>query len=345
MRQFATVLTATVIACLLAGCGGGGKPVLHIYNWADYVDEDLLRRFEQEHGCRVVMDTFDSNEAMYAKLKAGAAGYDLLFPSSYMVDIMHQQGMLQPIRHDLVPNLQHLDRSYLKFTMDPELEHSVPYMISNSGLGYLGSRVENFEPTWGMLNREDLAGRTTLLNDMRETLGAALKFLGYSLNTTDEKEIGEAADVVIGWKKNIAKFDSEQYKNGLASAEFLLVHGYNGDVLQAMEENEDVVYVVPREGTSLASDDMVIPKDAADVELAHAFINFIHDPEVAAQNMSYVWYLCPNTAAYELLDAEMREDPAMFLPQEVVDKSEVIRDLGEDNAKYTAAWDRVKAAK
>lgn len=172
-----------------------------------------------------------------------------------MVHIMHEQGMLQPIQHDKVPNLKHLDRSYLKFTMDPDLHHSVPYMISNTGLGY------------------------------------------------------------------------------------------SGDVLQAMEENEDIAYVVPEEGTSIASDDMVIPRDARNVELAHSFINFIHTPEVAAQNMEYVWYLCPNTAAYELIDEEMLEDPAMFMPDEVVAKSEVILDLGEQNALYSEAWDRVKAAK
>ena len=344
MKKFTWLLSVSVLAVLLTGCGGG-RPVLHIYNWADYIDEDLLRRFEAEQGCRVVMDTFDSNEAMYAKLKAGATGYDLIFPSSYMVNIMHEQGMLQPVQHDKIPNLKHLDRAYLKFTMDPELHHSVPYMISNTGLGYLASRVNVFEPTWAMLERSDLAGRITLLNDMRETIGAALKYLGHGINSTNEAEIAEAADVVIGWKKNIAKFDSEQYKNGLASAEFLVVHGYSGDILQAMEENEDVAYVVPEEGTSIASDDMVIPKDAKNAELAHAFINFIHEPEVAAQNMEFVWYLCPNTAAYELLNEEMREDPAMFLPADVVAKSEVILDLGEQNALYSRAWDRVKAAK
>lgn len=340
----AFTLTLFTAAFLLAGCGGG-PPVLHIYNWADYIDEGLLREFEQAHACRVVMDTFDSNEAMYAKLKAGATGYDLIFPSSYMVNIMHEQGMLQSIQPALVPNLEHIDRSYLKFTMDPTMEHSVPYMIGNSGVGYLDSRVTLIEPTWAMLGRDDLAGRITLLDDMRETLGAALKYLGYSLNSTNEAEIAEAADTVIGWKEHIAKFDSDQYKNGLASAEFLVVHGYSGDVLQAMEENEDVGYVVPEEGTSIASDDMVIPGDATNVELAHAFINFIHTPEIAARNMEYVWYLCPNKAAYELLDDEMREDPAMFLPDEVIARSEAILDLGERNALYSKAWDRVKAAR
>ena len=179
--------------------------------------------------------------------------------------------MLMPLDHDKIPNLRFIDPAYLKFTMDPVMDYGVPYMVGSTGIGYDGSRVEDFEPSWKMFNNEAYAGRMTLLNDMREAIGAALKLLGYSINSTDEAELAQARDVVIGWKRNIAKFESEQYKNGLVSAEFLLVQGYSGDILQAMDENEDVVYAIPREGTSLASDDMVIPVDAREPDLAHAF--------------------------------------------------------------------------
>ncbi|MBU0676687.1 MAG: spermidine/putrescine ABC transporter substrate-binding protein [Verrucomicrobia bacterium] len=344
MKSIVRVLFAGIAVVMLAGCGEK-KPVLHVYNWSDYIKPELVQRFEQESGCRVMMDYYDSNEAMYAKLKAGASGYDLLFPSSYMVNIMDEQGMLQPIDKAKIPNIANIDRKYLKFTMDPEMNHSVPYMISNSGIGYLGERVPDFEPTWAMFDREEYRGRMTLLNDMRETVGAALKLLGYSLNTTDEAQLAEARDVVIRWKKNIAKFESDQYKNGLVSAEFVLCHGYNGDVYQTMEENEDIGYDIPREGTSIASDDMAIPANATQVDLAHAFINFIHDPEVAAENTEYVYFLCPNTASYELLSDEIKEDPAIFMPDELIEKSEVILDLGEENAKYIKVWDEIKAAR
>jgi len=344
MRKFTALLGLTgLVVSLIAGCGPK-KTTLHIYNWADYLKPELLQRFEQEFDCRVVQDFFDSNESMYAKLKAGATGYDVIFPSSYMINIMKGQDMLLPLDHAKLPNLQHIDRAYLKFTMDEEMSHSVPYMVGSTGLGYLTSRVEDFEPTWAMFDHADYAGRMTLLNDMREVLGAALKFLGYSLNTTDEKQLAEARDVAIRWKHNIAKYDSEQYKNGLVSAEFVLSQGYSGDVLQAMDESDDVAYAVPKEGTSIASDDMVIPKGAREVDLAHAFINFIHTPDVAAENIEYVYYLCPNTAAYELLSEEIRTDESIFLPAEIVAKSEVILDLGEENAKYVAMWDQVKAA-
>lgn len=330
---------------LLAGGCGKQQPTLHVYNWSDYIKPELVQRFEQEHGCRVVMDFYDSNEAMYAKLKAGATGYDLVVPTSYMVSIMHGEDMLQPVDHAKIPNLQHIDSAYLGFTTDPDMEHSVPYMVGNTGIGYLGSRVPDFKASWTLFDNPAYVGRMTLLNDMREVIGAALKSLGYSLNTTDDAQLAEARDVAIRWKKNIAKFESDQYKNGLVSAEFLICQGYNGDVMQGMEENEDILYAVPEEGTALASDDLVILKDAPRPDLAHAFINFLHNPDVAAENTDYVWYLCPNTAAYPLMSEEVREDPSINLPADVVDKCEVIQDLGQDNAKYVRIWDEIKAAR
>jgi spermidine/putrescine transport system substrate-binding protein len=224
------------------------------------------------------------------------------------------------------------------------MDHSVPYMLTSSGIAYLGSKLGEVEPSWALMDLESIKGRATMLNDMRETLGAALKFLGYSLNTTNEQELAEARDIVIRWKKNLAKFENEQYKTGLASGEFFLVHGYNGDILQVMEENEDIVFVIPQEGTSIACDDFVIPKDAKEVDLAHAFINFFLDAEVAAENTDFVYYLAPNAAAYPLMSEAIRNDPSIFLDEEVKAKCEVIDEVGDALALYTKMWDQVKAA-
>ncbi|NLF84945.1 MAG: spermidine/putrescine ABC transporter substrate-binding protein [Lentisphaerae bacterium] len=343
IRTITHMFTILALAAAVAGCGPS-QPVLHLYNWADYISPELVRQFERENHCRVVTDTFDSNEAMFAKLKAGATGYDLIFPSSYIVGIMRDQGMLQPLQHARLPNIRHLDPAYMGIVADPAFTYSVPYMISHAGLAYLKSRCPDFEPTWGVLDRESYRGRMTMLNDMRETIGAGLKFLGFSLNTTNAEEIAAARDVVIRWKRNLAKFENEQYKNGIASGEFLVVHGYNGDICQVMEENDDIAYAPPKEGVSLACDEMVIPRDAREVALAHAFINFLHDPAVAARNIAFVFYLCPNVAAYELLDEETRNDETIFLPAAVQARSEAIRDLGPHNALYIQAWDAIKAA-
>jgi spermidine/putrescine transport system substrate-binding protein len=337
----AAVLCSALFA--LIGCGKA-NPTLSVYTWSDYIKPDLVRRFEREHACRVVLDTFESNEAMYAKLKAGASGYDLLTPSSYMVSLMYGQGMLRRLDHGLLPNLAHVDPEYLKMAVDGEMGHSVPYMLVVSGIAYLEGRVKDVVPSWRMFGRTDLAGRMTMFNDMRETIGAALKTLGYSINTTSQGELAEAEGLLLEWKKNIAKFDNEQYKIGLASGEFLLVHAWNGDVFQVRRENPDVRFFVPEEGTIISCDDLVIPADARQVALAHAFINFLHDPAVAAENTRFIYYLCPNKDSYPLLPPEIRDNPGIFIRPDLWQKSEMIADIGAANALYIKVWDRLKSA-
>ncbi len=338
-------MAAALMLVVVIGACAREQATVHLYTWADYIKPELVQRFEKENQCKVVIDTFDSNEAMYAKLKAGATGYDLAVPSSYMAKVMWKQGMLQPLGKDRIPNLSGVDPEYLEIAMDKHMAYSAPYMMTITGIAYLKDRVPDFQPTWAVFDRADLKGRMTMLNDMRETIGAALKFLGYSLNTTSEKELQAARDVVIRWKRNLAKFENEQYKTGLASAEFLIVHGYSGDILQVQEENEGVVFAVPREGTSIACDDLVILKDAPNPDLARHFINFLHQPDVAAQNTEFISYLCPNSRSYPLLGRETRENPTLFPPTEVRQRTEVIDDLGAENAKYTKIWDEIKASR
>ena len=333
-----------LVAALALTCGcAEKKPTLHVYTWSDYVKPELVQRFESEHNCKVVIDTYASNEEMYAKLKAGATGYDLLFPSSYMVKIMHDQGMLRELDPARLPNRKNVDSAYLEMAFDRDMAYSVPYTVTITCLGHLGSKVADFQPSWSMFDRADLKGRTTLLNDHRETIGAALKFLGHSLNTTVDAELAAAKDVVLRWKKNVAKFENEQYKTGLASGEFLLTHGYSGDLMLVQSENDDIRIAVPEEGSALSFDDMVVPADARQVDLAHAFIDFILDPQVAAELTEYIYFLCPNAASYPFLSDEIRGDPILFPPPEVVEKLEMIADLGENNAKYAKIWDAIKA--
>ena len=282
---------------------------------------------------------------MYAKIKAGATGYDIITPSSYMVTVMFKQGLLQKLAPALLLNIKNVDPDYLKFALDPKMDHSVPYMLTITGIACLKSKVKDFKPSWAMFDRVDLKGRMTMLNDMRETIGAALKSLGYSLNTTNVSELNAAKDVLIRWKKNLAKFENEQYKTGLASSEFLLVHGYSGDIMQVQKENKDIEFAVPAEGTSFSCDDLVISKNARQVKLAHQFINFLYEPSVSAENTEFISYLCPNTASYGKLSDDLKKNPAIFfLKMQGSSKNEVIRDLGSDNAKYTKIWDQVKGA-
>lgn len=342
-HRILTLLTAGLLMLGLTACGSR-KPVLRIYNWAEYLSDEVIEAFEKEFNCRVIVDIFDSNEAMYAKLQAGGGGYDIVVPSSYQVVRMAREGMLMRLDHAQLPNLANLDPIAEKFTQDPEHEYSVPYLITSAVIGYRGDRLESSPDSWAVFADATFRGRMTLLNDQRETLGAALKFLGFSLNSTNPEEINAARDLVISWKQNIAKFESEQFKNGLMSAEFLVVHGYSSDLLQAIEEDENIAIALPKEGLSIALDDFVILADAPNAELAHAFINFMLRPEVSAENMEWVMAMSPNKPAYALLDEEFKADERIFFSEEIFAKSETIFDLGEDDQLYINAWNEVKTA-
>ncbi len=224
------------------------------------------------------------------------------------------------------------------------MRYSVPYTRTVTGVGYNRDVVKPEDlGSWDIFANTAYARRMTMLNDMRETIGAALKYLGYSLNTTDEAELAAAGDVLQVWKRNLAKFDVDEAKMGLGSGEFHVIHGYNGDVALIMEEVPEIDFFIPKEGSSVASDDFVIAAGTPSADLAHAFINHLLDPEVARINMESIRYFMPNPAAVAELDPDLRENNAFNVDDAVLEKCEVIRDLGEDNAKYIRIWDIVKA--
>ena len=337
-------MKALILASVFLAIHAFAADTLHIYTWADYINPALVKRFEKEHHCKVVIDTFDSNEAMYAKLKAGATGYDLIFPSSYIIPLMVGQDMLLPLDHSKLGNLINVGPDVLDKIADQAMKHSAPYTFGYSVIGYRTDRVKDIAATWKTFARTDLKKRVTLLNDMRETIGAALKSLGYSLNTRDDKQLAEARDVLIDWKKNIAKFDNEGYKAGVDSAEFTVVHGYSGDLWQVMQSNKKVAVVIPQEGVSASCDEMVIPRSAPNPALAHEMINFLLDGSISAENMTFIGYLCPNSAGLKQVDKVFLQNPAVTIPADVKARSEIIQDLGDDLKKYTKVWDEVKAA-
>lgn len=343
-RHFLATSSAALAAAALPSCKGGSQTTLRVYSWADYLDPTLAAKFETENSCKLQIDTFDSNEAMYAKLTAGATGYDVLVPSSYMVKTLVRENRLLALDHAKLPNIQHVDAGYLKRALDPAMAHSVPYMMAPTCIAWLKSKVANAEPSLAMFDRADLKGRITLLDDMREVLGAALRSLGFSSNSKDPLQLAQARDIAIRWKKNIAKFDNEQYKSGIASGEFHLVQGYAGDLLQVADENADIIVQIPKEGTVSSCDDLCIPKDAKSVDLAHRFINFVTAPENAAKNMEFIAYRAPNSSAYKLLSEDFRGNEALFPSDEIFAKWEPIDDLGDALAIWSKIWDQVKAA-
>lgn len=335
------IISTLFFAVLLTSCTDD-RPTLNVYVWGDFITQEVIEEFEKQYSCRVIIDTYDSNESMYAKLKSGATGYDLIFPTGYILEVLENQDMLQPIDKTLIANLKNVDLKFLKKLDHDKSENSVPYAITFTAIAYRSDRIKNVENSWNIFNRKDLKGRMTLLNDMREVLGVALKVHGFSINTISQEEVEMAKNTVLSWKKNIAKFESEQFKNGLASAEYLLVQGYSSDIMQLKEEDEMIKLIFPDEGSIFSCDYIAIPKNTTQLKLAHSFINFLLEPEIAAKNMEANYYLSPNKAAFSLLSEDFRENKALFPPEAFIEKSEVIQDLGENIRLYIRAWNTIK---
>ncbi len=345
IKTFIQVCIAFFTLLLITACDVG-KPTLRIYTWSDYMDMDLVKEFEKEFNCKVIIDYFDSNELMLTKIKSGGTGYDIITPSSYMVEIMRDQNLLNKLELSKIPNAKFVDKKYLDtLALDKNMEFSVPYMIGYSCIAYNKSRIPNIPDSWGLFDTDKFGNRNTLLNDIRETVGAALKYKGYSINTKERKELQEAKDVLLTWRKNIVRFENEAYKSGIESGEFYIVMGYKGDLIQVINENKSTLgLMIPKEGVSISCDDWVIPVGAKNSELAYLFINFMCKPESAATNMILTSYTSPILEGFKFLPEDVRNSPIYSLPpEEILKKSEVIRDVGDYIKFYNEVWDAVKS--
>ena len=344
-----------VAAAAAAGCKVPAGGELHIYTWSDYIAPEVIAGFEKGLGVKVVVDTFDSNEAMYAKLKAGGTGYDIMTPSSYQIDQMAKDGMIDKIDHSKCPNVKkNFDTSYATQVVDPSFAYSVPYSVTYTGFMYLKDKIpQGVDPeSWSVLGNAALKGRITLLDDIREVIGAGLMSLGYSVNSTNPKEIDAAVAQVLKWRGGIRKFDSESYKTEVPGGATWLGQGYSTDATQVIVGDEesgapardDIGFALPKEGFVIAFDEMVIAKDAKRKDLAYAFINYIYDGEVAKANMEYICGPNPVKPGIDALDPEYRS--IIIIDKEKVARGQVLRGFSDKPAVmelYNKAWDKIKA--
>ena len=330
----------------------GGE--LHIYTWSDYLAPELIVGFEKALGVKVVVDTFDSNEAMYAKLKAGGTGYDLMTPSAYQIPQMAREGMLDKIDHSKCPNVKkNFDPSFANQVVDPEFVYSVPYSVTYTGFMYDKSKIpEGVDvESWKILENPAMKGRVTLLDDIREVIGGGLMALGYSINSTNPAEIDAAVTEALKWRHNARKFDAESYKTEVAAGSIWIGHGYStdaaqvivGDEEEGMEPRDDIGFALPKEGFTISFDEMVIAKDAKRKDLAYAFINFIYEGEAAKVNMEYLCGPNPVKPGIDLLDEETRN--IVLLDPEVLKRGQILKSIDDPKVMelYNKAWDRIKA--
>ena len=330
-------LVALAVALMFAGCSK--KERLYIYNWTYYTPDSVIEKFEKEYNVAVIYDEFASNEDMYAKLKAGGSGYDIVFPSADYVSIMIHQGMLEKIDKSKIPNLTNIDPAVLQQAdYDPEMEYSVPYYFGAAGVVVNTSKVPVFDQSWAIFAREDLRGRMTMLDDMREVMGDALVYLGYSVNTVNPAEIEEAKNLInSSWKPNLVKFDAESFGKGYANGDFWVVQGYPEVVYEEIADNkrlmEDTLFFFPKEGGPAYIDSMCILKGSKNVDLAHKFIDFIHRPEIYAEFTDIFGF--PATA--NLPARDYKTGPAWYSAEDL-SNVELKKDLGPALDLYNDAW-------
>ena len=303
---------------------------LTVYNWGDYIDPDLISKFERATGLKIIYETFDSNEAMLTKLAHGGTSFDVVIPSEYAIDKMKQQGLLTPLDHSKIPNLKNVNPRFLDLPFDRNNEYSVPYFWGTFGIlynsGMLGGRTIS---CWNDLWDESLRNEILLIDSAREVIGLGLNSLGYSLNDTDADHLREAKTKLDRLTPNVKAIVGDEIKMLLANEEAAIGVVWSGDASYIIEENDSLDYTIPEEGSNVWFDNMVIPTTAKNVEGAHLFINFMLDPENAAQNTDYVGYSTPNDAALEYLPEETISDERFYPDSSVTDKLEVYENLGK----------------
>lgn len=341
MRTKYLLLTLAFIA-LSIGQGEAKDEQLNIFTWAGYVSDDIRNGFEKEFGVDVIVDTYASNEDLLAKLQAGATGYDVIMPSDYMVSILIKLDLLAELDRGAIPNFQNVSPLFLGKYFDAENRYSVPYTFGTAGIAYDSAVVQPAPDSWNVLWDETYANQFSMLDDQRETLGAALKLLGYSLNTTDVKELQAAKEKLIAQKPLVKQYKSEA-EELLIAGDVVMAHCWSGDAFRAAETRNTIRYVIPQEGSSQFIDAVCIPKAAPHQGLAAQFINYLLRPEINAKITLFTKYGTCVPTAREHLPQSLREHQFIYPPKEVLESLEWLKDPGDFTRHYNRAWEEIKA--
>lgn len=324
---------------------------LNVFNWGEYMSlgQDgamhVNKEFEARTGIKVNYQTFDNNEGMYTKLKSGGANYDVIIPSDYMIAKMINEDMLQPLDWSLIPNATlYMDEKYMDLDYDPGNIYSVPYTWGTVGIIYNTTLVDEAPTSWAALWDERYANDILMFGNSRDAFAIALLKNGLSLNPKTIEDVEIAREDLIAQKTVVQAYVNDEIFDKMCGGEAALAPYYAGDALTMMEENPDLGFVSPSEGTNLFTDAVVIPKDAQNVEAAHMYINFLNEVEVALANAEYIYYPTPHTGAYELLEDEMKENPVAYPPDDVLENTEVFTTLDpEISTAMDIAWSDIRS--
>ena len=359
MQKFLLVALGALLAA--APALAQEEPVVNVYNWSDYIAEDTVSKFEEETGIKVNYDVFDSNEIVEAKLLAGNSGYDVVVPSGFFLERQVEAGLFQPLDKSKLPNLANMDPAIMEETAahDPENKHSVDYMWGTTGIGSNVKAVSERlgdQPldTWDLVFNPEIVSKladcgVALLDAPAEVMATALNYLGLDPNSESEEDLKKAEELLLAIRPYVRYFHSSQYIDDLGNGDICLALGYSGDVFIARDaaaeagQGIEIAYVIPKEGALKWFDLFAIPADAPHPENAHKFIDFMLRPDIAAANTNYVFYASGNKAALDQIDDEVKNDPSIYPPQEVLEK---LFPLKAHSAGYdrllTRSWTRIK---
>jgi spermidine/putrescine-binding protein len=338
------LLLAAVLALAACGKGSSGDKALNIYIWTNYLPQSVINDFQRQTGIKVNIDTYDSNEAVLAKLQSGVAGYDIVVPSDYMLKTLIPQGLVRALDRSRLTRFKNLDPRLLDQKFDPKNAHSIPYLWGTTGIGFDKKKVQGIVDSWQVMFDPKYAGRILMLDDPREAFGAALKLMGRSINEKDPAMLRKAADMLKAQKALVRTYNSSDFANLLVAGDVDLAQGFNGEIAAAVaKEPGRLAYVVPKEGGTLWIDNLAIPKDARNLDAAYEFLDYILKPDVAATIVNGVHYAGANLAAQPMVDAGIRQDPSIYPPKAVLDRCELIEDLGQTTQLIDQLWTEVKA--
>ncbi len=350
-RALALGVGLSTIGLVLTACGkdrtpgqSGGDlgPIekeLNIYNWSDYIAEDTIPNFEKEFGVKVTYDTYESNEEMVAKLQAGASGYDIVVPSNYIVPVMTATNLAAPLNRKYLPNLGNLAPTFVNPVFDPENAHAIPYQWGTTGFAYRTDKIPAPGDSWAIFLDAKYQGKMTQMDDMRDVIGAWLRYRGHSLNSVDPAELSGAKADALAAKKNLKAYISAPVKGQLISGDVWVAQLWNGDTEQAKAEQPAIGYVLPKEGCTIWTDSLVIPASAPHKRAAHEFVNYVLRPEVGAGISNFTGYGSPNQAAL----ARMKR-PVPYPTAEEFQRLEYQKDLGTANELWDRIWTEIKSA-
>ena len=352
-RILCTLGLATALLFAVSACGnasGSGKDAgsVYIYNFGDYLDVETLEMFEEETGIHVVYDEYETNEIMFPKVAAGATKYDVICPSDYMIQKMVGKDMLQELDWEKLPNArENIGKDYLTQAegYDPGNLYSVPYCFGTVGILYNKTMVDDPVDSWSILWNEKYKNNILMQDSVRDSFMVALKLGGSSMNASDRPTLEKAMDLLIEQKPLVQAYVNDEARDKMIGDEAALAMLYSGDVLYAQNENENLEYAVPKEGTNVWIDAWVVPKNAENVDNAHAFIDFMCRPDIALINFEYLTYSTPNVGARELIeDEEVKNSPVAFPDLTAIPDAETFSYLGEDAEKlYDELWKNVKS--